>query len=176
MTNWVSQNITDELPHIWRFAVRLTRSQITAEDLVQKTAVRALERSHQFTAGSKLRSWLYSIMHSIWKNELRAEQLRRESISNLTEIESYESPGCNEETNQLFKEVVSEVNALPDKQRAVMLLVCVEGYSYQETSDILDIKIGTVMSRLARARLTIGQTFLAPNREKLKKHGECYES
>ncbi len=175
MTNAVSQNITNELPHIWRFAVRLTRSQSLAEDLVQKTAVRALERSHQFVVGSKLRSWLFSIMHSIWKNDLRAEQLRRESISDHSELEGYKTTVCSGELNQHFNDVVSEVSGLPDAQRIVMLLVCVEGYSYQEVSDILDVKVGTVMSRLARARLTIGRAFIDAEPANVKKRGGSYE-
>lgn len=160
MNTFVSTHLQHELPALWRFALRLTQSRPIAEDLVQKTAVRALEKSHQFQADSKLRSWLFSIMHSVWKNELRSQSVRKVSGFNLEDFESYASVSCQNENNQLFREVVHQVNKLPEAQRVVMLLVCVEGYSYQETADIMDIAVGTVMSRLSRARLTVGQAFL----------------
>ncbi len=160
MSQYVSENLSHELSHLWRFALRLTRSTSLAEDLVQKTAVRALERKHQFILGTQLRSWLFSIMHSVWKNDLRSAAIRQQSTFNLSDAENYASEICHSENLQLFDDVISNVNRLPEAQRTVMLLVCVEGYSYQETADIMDVAVGTVMSRLARARLKIGEAFL----------------
>lgn len=161
MKDGVSKHLESELPHLWRFAVRLTRSTSVAEDLVQKTAVRALERRYQFKVGSVLRSWLYSIMHSIWKNELRSAAVRQNASFTVNDIDDVCGASCQGENQHLFRAVIGHVNRLPEAQRTVMLLVCVEGYSYQETASILDIAIGTVMSRLARARLQIGQSFLS---------------
>lgn len=160
MSDNVADNLQDEMPHLWRFALRLSSSTANAEDLVQKTVVRALERQHQFALGSRLRSWLYSIMHSIWKNELRSAALREQSSLHIDDYQSYAIEESHSEELQLFSQVIVKVNQLPEAQRTVMLLVCVEGHSYQEVADILDIAIGTVMSRLARARLTIGEQFL----------------
>lgn len=160
----VADKLDKELPHVWRFALRLTRSSVQAEDLVQKTAVRALERRHQFVAGTKLRSWLYRIMHSVWKNDLRAQAVRQQARFHLDDYDAQPGASIDGENQQLFKQVIQQVNQLPEAQRVVMLLVCVEGYSYQETADILDIAIGTVMSRLARARMTIGQAFADKDR------------
>lgn len=151
-----SQQLEQELPHLWRFAWRLSYMQDIAEDLVQRTALRALEKRHQFQEGSNLRSWTFRIMHSIWKNELRSRAIRQEVSFSPVHEEVAPDGTINQ---QLLREVLVSVNALPEAQRLVMLLICVEGYSYNETADILDIPLGTVMSRLARARLTVGQRF-----------------
>lgn len=156
-----------ELPQcslrLWRFALRLTRHETDAQDLVQRCYLRALERQHQWQSGTSLLSWLFAIMHSIWINELRSAQRRREG--NLGSEDAFEnvedvSGSADPEYQMLCKQVVQSVQALPDAQRVVMILIAVEGLSYRETADALDIPIGTVMSRLARARLTLGQQFL----------------
>jgi len=150
------------LPRLWRFAIRLTRHKEDAEDLVQRTCVRALERCDQLAEGGSSLSWLFAILHTVWLNEIRARQVRREWQSEWEEDavsliagDSSELP----ENQLLYQQVVALVDALPDAQRVIMLLVAVEGMSYREASAILDIPIGTVMSRLARARLAIGQAF-----------------
>jgi RNA polymerase sigma-70 factor, ECF subfamily len=150
------------MPRLWRFSIRLTRHQADAEDLVQRTYVRALEKRHQWQSGTSLISWLFAIMHSIWMNELRSAQRRREG--NLSGDESFDDiadtrPSADLEYQLMCKQVVQAVQALPEAQRVVMMLVAVEGLSYQEAADVLDIPIGTVTSRLARARLSIGEQF-----------------
>ena len=161
------------LPRLWRFALRLTRHHDDAQDLVQRSYVRALERRHQWQSGSSLLSWLFAIMHSIWMNELRSAQRRREG--NLgSEDDAYEeladpSPGSDPEYQMMFKQVVQSVQSLPEAQRLVMVLVAVEGLSYREAADVLDVPIGTVMSRLARARLTIGEQFIEGSQGKSKR-------
>jgi len=173
MNHIVSDNLSHELPHLWRFALRLSRSSSVAEELVQKTAVRALERRHQFIPNSTLRSWLYSIMHSIWKNELRAEAVRQQRTFNTSDIDDIGLEPCAGEGQQLFREVIHHVNQLPEAQRTALLLVCIEGYSYREAADIMDVAIGTVMSHIARARITIGDAFLdlelSPTRDRTEK-------
>lgn len=151
------------MPRLWRFALRLTQHQADAEDLVQRSYVRALERRHQWQPGTSLVSWVFAIMHSIWMNELRSAQRRREgSLAADQEFDDVMEPSssADPEYKMMCKQVVQAVNALPDAQRIVMTLVAVEGLSYRETADVLDVPIGTVMSRLARARLSIGQRFL----------------
>lgn len=159
-----------ELPQcslrLWRFALRLTRHEADAQDLVQRCYLRALERQHQWQSGTSLLSWLFAIMHSVWINELRSAQRRREgNLGNLGGEDAFEhiedvSGSADPEYQMLCKQVVQSVQALPDAQRVVMILIAVEGLSYRETADALDIPIGTVMSRLARARLTLGRQFL----------------
>jgi RNA polymerase sigma-70 factor (ECF subfamily) len=160
------------LPRLWRFGLRLTANEADAEDLVHRACLRALERSHQLRPDSSALSWLFSIMHSIWLNELRSRQIRRQAGFEWDDdaVEAIADPNAVNPENALFyRQVIAAVNALPDAQRAVMLLVAVEGLSYQEAADILDIPMGTVMSRLARARMTIGERF---NRASSKQNPE----
>jgi RNA polymerase sigma-70 factor, ECF subfamily len=151
------------LPRLWRFALRLTRHNADAQDLLQRCYLRALECRNQWRPGSSLVSWLFAIMHSIWMNELRSAQRRREGSLTVTEnLDELPDPSrrVDPEYQLLFKQVVESVQALPEAQRVVMILVAVEGLSYREAADALDVPIGTVMSRLARARLTLGEQFL----------------
>jgi len=150
------------LPRLWRFALRLAGDRHDAEDLVQRACVRALERRHQLQPGSSTLSWLFSIVHSIWLNEVRARQIRTHGSMQWSEelADTVADPlAANPETYTLHRQIISAVEALPDAQRAVMLLVAVEGLSYREAATVLSVPIGTVMSRLARARLTVGESF-----------------
>jgi RNA polymerase sigma-70 factor, ECF subfamily len=150
------------LPRLWRFALRLAGDRHDAEDLVQRACIRALERRHQLQPGTATLSWMFSIVHSVWLNEVRARQIRNNASLQWTEdlaATLVDSSAVDPETNALHQQVIAAVARLPDAQRAVMLLVAVEGLSYREAAEALDVPVGTVMSRLARARLTIGQAF-----------------
>lgn len=150
------------LPRLWRFALRLTRKTDDAEDLVQRTCVRALERQHQWQPNGTPLPWLFAIMHSIWCNEVQSRQLRQASSLDEDEVLLIADDRQNDpQTHALYRQVVGAVLDLPEAQRIVMLMVAVEGLSYREAADILDVPIGTVMSRLARARLIIGARFEA---------------
>ena len=155
------------LPRLWRFALRLTRHREDAQDLVQRTCVRALERQHQWNPQTSALAWLYSILHSIWINELAARRLR--VVEQLDDEALYPADhGHNDpETSLHYRQVILAVDALPPPQRVVMLLVAVEGLSYREASDVIGAPIGTVMSRLSRARAAIGEQFVGrPPKEK----------
>ena len=144
-------------PRIWRFALALSGDRSSADDLAQATAMRAIEHAGKFQAGTSLDRWLFTIARRIWLNEKRAESVRR--AGGLVPVEDFELPdtGADTEENIFAREVFSQVMALPEAQRATVLLVYVEGNSYREASEILDIPIGTVMSRLAAARKAIQQ-------------------
>jgi RNA polymerase sigma-70 factor (ECF subfamily) len=108
---------------------------------------------------------MFSIVHSIWIDEIRARQIRSRSRIEWSEelVETIADPGAADpETGMLHRQILDAVESLPDAQRVVMLLVAVEGLSYREAADTLEIPIGTVMSRLSRARLSIGAQFSAP--------------
>lgn len=130
----------------------MSGSRETAEDLAQSTCVRALEKADAFTPGTHLDRWTFHILHRIWLNEMRAAKVRR--AGGLQPIEDVEladdNPGV--EANIFAREVLSSAMNLPEAMRETVLLVYVEGYSYQEAADLLEIPIGTVMSRLASAR------------------------
>ncbi len=143
------------LPRLWRYGLVLARDPAAAEDLVQATCVRALERSSQFTAGTRLDRWLFSILRSIWLNQLRAQRIR--TGQGLVDPENVlVTDGVEEiETNIFAGQVLERVMALPETQRETLLLVYVEGLTYQEAADVLNVPIGTVMSRLASARMKL---------------------
>ena len=155
----------EQLPALWRFALQLTRDKHDAEDLVQRTCVRAMEQSDQYNDSGKLKSWLFRIAHNIWKNELRSRAVRQrgDSLTVIPDGPDASLSGRDNLTPELrleYQDVYNAVEALPEGQRLVTQLVCVSGFSYAETAAILDIAIGTVMSRLARARVTIGEQFI----------------
>src|SRR5215467_1568587 len=143
------------LPRLWRYGLVLARDPATAEDLVQATCVRALERSSQFTIGTRLDRWLFTILRSIWINQLRAQRVR--SGQGLVDPEeALISDGVREiETNIFAAQVFREVLELPEAQRETVLLVYVEGLTYREAAEVLEVPVGTIMSRLATARLRL---------------------
>ncbi|NKJ50299.1 RNA polymerase subunit sigma-70 [Burkholderia sp. SG-MS1] len=147
------------LPRLWAFALRLSGDRHDAEDLVQRACMRALERAHQLRPGTAPLSWMFSIVQSTWINEQRARNVRsRGSVDCDREfLETVADPlAAMPEQHAMDQQIVSAVQALPEAQRAVMLLVGVEGLSYNEAADALGVPIGTIMSRLSRARRAIG--------------------
>ncbi len=171
----VANLLTGELDALWRFALRLTSNEADAEDLVQRTCVKALENEHQYREEGKLRSWLFRIEHRIWLNVLRSRQIKnagsftpgtlngtvnRAEPENAFTGQGEQVTGSDPESELRLLQIFEQVESLPEAQRLVMVLVCVEGFSYQETAQILEIPIGTVMSRLARARLTLGKAMV----------------
>jgi RNA polymerase sigma-70 factor (ECF subfamily) len=148
------------LPRLWRFALRLARERADAEDLVQRCCVRALERRSQWRPSGSLLSWLFSIMHSIWLNEVRSRQARGRWNVHWEQEEAElcaDAHATDPAQRALYGQVAAWVDALPAEQRDVLLLVAVEGLSYKEAAQVLQVPLGTVMSRLARARLAIGK-------------------
>ena len=145
------------LPRLRRFARLLTRCPDRADDLVQSACLRALMRSHQWAAGSRLDSWLFAIIHSIWKNELRAQHIRSKYAFHLADTPLPASETLPPEAGFTNRELRRAVMDLPEAQRTALMLVYVEGYTYKEAAAILDTPIGTVMSRLARGRLTLAE-------------------
>jgi len=145
------------LPRLGRFARGLTGSTEDANDLVQAACQRALEREHQWMPGTRLDSWMFRIVRTLWIDELRGRKVRlgRGVVDAEDEI-VVDGPRAIE-ARLTFDRVRRAVAKLPEAQREVMLLVCVEGLSYRETAEILGLPMGTVMSRLARARLAIAR-------------------
>ncbi|MEM9267478.1 MAG: RNA polymerase sigma factor [Pseudomonadota bacterium] len=142
-------------PRLWRFALSLSGSRSNADDLAQAVVQRALEQADKFTPGTKLEAWLFTMTRRVWLNDLRAQKIR--TAGGLLPVEDIDLPdaGPDTETNILARQVFAQVMALPEAQRATVILVYVEGYTYAEAAQILDIPIGTVMSRLASARKKI---------------------
>lgn len=144
------------LPRLMRFAMALTRSRHEAEDLTQAACQRALERADQWQPDSRFDSWMFRIIQTIWLNEIRARGVRqrhRASIGAGSGAEPSEESSAEERL--MLAQVAEKVLELPVEQRTVLMLVTVEGLTYREAAEVAGIPIGTVMSRLARARLAL---------------------
>lgn len=155
------------LPHLWKFALRITRDKHDAEDLLQLACLRALERAHQLQPDTAPLNWMFSIVHSTWMNEVRARGVRRRTGTPWEDdlLKTVADPSARTpEENLMSSQLVSAVQRLPEQQRVAMLLVFIEGMSYKEAAEALDVPIGTIMSRLSRARQAIGRAFGAPAR------------
>jgi RNA polymerase sigma-70 factor, ECF subfamily len=154
--------LPDMLPRLWAFALRLSGDQHDAEDLVQRACLRGLERAHQLQPDTAPLSWMYAIIHSTWINELRARSVRKRASFDWDDdfLENLPDPvDKSPETQVMQGQIVDAIERLPEAQRVVMLLVAVEGFTYQQAADVLEIPAGTVMSRLSRARQSIGAIF-----------------
>lgn len=148
----VIEGIAAELPRLWRYGLVLSSNRDTAEELVQATCVRALERTHQYQAGTRLDRWLISILHSIWLNEVRSRKVRQgQGLVDADAVLVFDGLQATE-TNILAGQVLREVQDLPEVQRETVYLVYVEGMTYREAANVLAVPIGTIMSRLAAAR------------------------
>jgi RNA polymerase sigma-70 factor (ECF subfamily) len=142
-------------PRLWRYALVLTKDRAEAEDLAQAACLRAMEKAELFTPGTRLDAWVMRILHRLWLNERRSSKYR--AGAGLVSVDDIELPSnCLEADQNIFHaQVLSRVMGLPEAQRETVLLAYLEGYKYQEVAEMLDIPIGTVMSRLAAARATL---------------------
>ena len=154
------------MPSLYSAALRMTRNPSDAEDLVQETYLRAYRGFGGFTEGTNLKAWLYRILTNTFINRYRAKK-RRPEETEFDDVEDFylykrlgglEAAGAGrsaeDELMDLFpeQEVKDALEALPENFRMAVLLADVEGFSYKEIADILEIPIGTVMSRLHRGR------------------------
>jgi RNA polymerase sigma-70 factor (ECF subfamily) len=164
----VKAGLAPNLARLWRYGLVLSGARDVADDLVQATCLRAMERADQFQSGTRLDRWLFSILRSIWLNELRSRRVR-EGGGFLDAREALVVDGGREiETNIFAAQVLRQVGGLPEAQREAVLLVYVEGLSYREAAEVLAAPIGTIMSRLAAARLALGKLDATPERWRFK--------
>jgi RNA polymerase sigma-70 factor (ECF subfamily) len=147
--NAFSQRVQAAIPALRRYARALTRDVEIADDLVQDTLVRALRSEHLFE-GEEVRSWLYTIMTNLNRNRRRA-LARRPVLMPLGDDDVADVSGSQGGLRDIERALAS----LGEDQRSALLLVTLEGMSYRETADVQGVAIGTVMSRLARARAQV---------------------
>ena len=153
-------------PQLYAAAMRMTRNPADAEDLVQETFLKAYRAYHTFATGTNLKAWLYRILTNTYINKYR-KAARRPKEVDLGELEDLylyrrvSTAGTREASKSAEEEVLSgfvdsdvkqAIEALPENFRLPVLLADVEGFSYKEISEIMDVPIGTVMSRLHRGR------------------------
>ncbi len=139
------------LPRLRRFALTLCHAPHEADDLVQATVERALRHTDRWQPGTAMDSWLYRIAQNLWRDELRAHRRRAEPLD-----EAIEQMGDDGRETMLksiqWDEVRAALLQLPEDQRLVLVLVVLDGLSYRDAAEALEIPTGTVMSRLSRAR------------------------
>lgn len=150
------RQLIDLLPRLRRFARTLSRDGADADDLVQATVERALARSDRWQAGTRLDWWTMRIMKNLWIDETRARGRRGQVIPLGVDApdladDSIAAPGQRDEAFA----VVQAMQALPEDQRLAVALVLVEGLSYAEAAEVLEIPPGTLTSRLVRGRMAL---------------------
>ena len=149
------------IPALRRYARALTRDAETADDIVQDTLVRALRSEHLFHGGDA-RAWLYTILTNLNRNRLRT--LSRRPV--ITQIKDNDAATGGPESGG--RDITRALDELADEPRAALLLVVLEGLTYREVAEVQGVPIGTVMSRLARARMQI-RSFLDGERPPLRR-------
>ncbi len=144
-----SHLILEHVPRLRRYARALLGDRYAADDLVQDTLERAWNKFHLWRPGSDLRAWLFAIMHNVFVNQVRS---RRSEIERAMEELPAIAVRATQSDALELADVERALRGLPEEQREVLLLVAVEEMTYDEVSRALAIPIGTVMSRLSRAR------------------------
>ncbi|WP_313626116.1 sigma-70 family RNA polymerase sigma factor [Kosakonia sp.] len=168
-TSDVRQQLAAHLTRLWRYGLVLSRNREVAEELVQSTCVRALEKSAQFTPGTRIDSWLFAILHSIWISDLRARRVRMGQGFVESDELLVADTHAQDDARRHYAKVMQHVSALPEAQRNTVFLVYVEGFTYQEAADTLAVPIGTIMSRLASARATLAKKATTPPKPQEKR-------
>jgi RNA polymerase sigma-70 factor (ECF subfamily) len=143
-----ADSIVELIPRLRRYARALSGDRAAADDLVQDTLERAWAKLHLYRRGTDLRAWLFTVMHNVYVNQLRAARPVAQLDEDMPELSQ---PGRESDGLEL-RDLDLAIRRLPPDQREVLLLVVLEDMSYEEAAGTLGIPIGTVMSRLARAR------------------------
>jgi len=151
LSNVQQTELMAELLGLKRFCLSLTGDVADAEDLLQLTVERVLERG--MPADAHVAKWSYRVCRNIWLDELRSREVRQRYAATAVASEGVAAESADDGFGRVeLERVDAAMQALPEEQRSALLLVAVEGRSYAEVSEILDIPLGTVMSRVARAR------------------------
>jgi len=146
------QSIVDHIPGLRRYARALTADAWAADDLVQDTLERACGKWRLWRGGSDLRAWLFTLMHNIYANQVRSSVRRARHIV-LVDLETHAADlAAPADAADLGMDLQRCLMRLPEDQRAVLLLVTLEDMAYADVARVLGVPIGTVMSRLSRAR------------------------
>jgi RNA polymerase sigma-70 factor, ECF subfamily len=143
--------IAEQIPKLRRYARALLGDPIRADDLVQEALVRALSRSHLWQPGTDIRAWMFTILHNVHVNNQR-QRRHRDDYQELSDDRPEMATPATQERILEMRDLARGLQLLPAPQREVVLLVGLEGMNYKQVAAVLDIPIGTVMSRLHRGR------------------------
>ena len=149
----IRREVVALLPRLRRFALSLTGNASDADDLVQDAVERALRNLHKWEDGTRLDSWMFRLTQNVWIDAVRARKVRAADPLDDTVLERAGTDGARDmEARLAFSSTCAAMATLPEEQRVVVALVCVEGMSYRDAADTLGVPIGTLTSRLFRAR------------------------
>lgn len=152
--NQLQQELAHLAPMLRRFAYSLTGSAADADDLLQNTLERLLSRT--IPDDVELVKWAFRVCRNLWIDEYRARKVRQKNVYSLDDTEEPAIDGEQAIHDHIaLTQIDAAMNQLPDEQRSIMALVAVQGMSYKEVAETLGIPTGTVMSRLARARIAL---------------------
>jgi RNA polymerase sigma-70 factor (ECF subfamily) len=145
--------IADHIVSLRRYARALLGDRVEADDLVQECLTRALSRAHLWRPGTNLRAWLFTILHNIHVNNLKSRRahVAAEGLAFAPEAHHRAAPPDQDARLEL-RDLERALRLIPDEQRQALLLVGMEGMSYEETAQVMGVPVGTIMSRLARGR------------------------
>ncbi len=161
MTQDLRADLAALAPRLRRFAYALSGDPEQADDLVQTAYLKALTTAHQFEPGTRLDSWMFRIVQNCFLDETRRRKTRGQSVE-LDPDRAHSDGGVGSRSPEArldLERVRAAMRALPEDQRAVLALVAIEGFSYKQAAEALQTPIGTVMSRLARARARLQRQF-----------------
>ena len=147
-----------QIPPLRRYARALLRDASRADDLIQDTLVRALAKQHLWQDGTNLRAWLFTLMHNLHVNVVR-QSVREGTMLDVDDVSATLIATSDPTAARQLSELEDAIARLPIEQREVVLLIGLEGIRYDEAAEILHVPIGTVRSRLSRARETLRRLF-----------------
>ena len=159
------------LPRLRRFARNLTGDPDRADDLVQMACERSLTRLGQYRDGTRFDSWLYRIVYTQWIDRVRRRQrqsAQTQTLRNLQEISGADESSPRQIVS--FMDIKNALGHLPEENKAAIVLVAVEGYTYAEAARVLGVPVGTVASRVARARNMLAEQFRDDSPQMVKIH------
>ncbi|WP_374650926.1 sigma-70 family RNA polymerase sigma factor [Dongia sp.] len=151
----VEAMLLDVIPHLRAFARSLTRNRDQADDLTHDAVVRALAAIDQFTPGTNFKAWMFTILRNLYYNECRKRWIKSTPIDDLAGDEP--SIGPAQEANLEFNDFRRAFWQLNADQREVLILVGASGFSYEEAAEVCNCRVGTVKSRVSRARAELKQ-------------------
>jgi RNA polymerase sigma-70 factor, ECF subfamily len=155
--------VEQEIPRLRRYARALTRKADRADDLVQDTLLRAIAKAHLWQPGTDLRAWLFTVMHNQYVNGVR-RAMRDDNTVDIDQMSSSLAATTDPTGSRQLHELDRALGCLPEEQRAVVLLVGLEGMSYETAAEVLSVPVGTVRSRLSRGRDALRRLMGLPSR------------
>ncbi|SOC23688.1 RNA polymerase sigma factor [Thalassospira xiamenensis] len=161
----IKWRISREIPHLRRFARSLVSDRDRADDLVQDCLERAIRKHHLWRRTGSVRSWLFKILYNVFVNQYRKKMAEIPMDDAVPEL----SVPARQEKRMICMDIGQALEKLPPNQKAVILLIALEGVTYDEAAEVLDISVGTVRSRLSRGRDSLRSLYSGKTNVKLRR-------